>query len=133
MNSRTLRTGAFALVSALLLSHAAFAEQPARSAGGFGLEPDSETIDIAGLDLSSRAGAQRLYRQIVSAARRICSTPLDGAKGVRYLALERLSVRPCLDHAVDGSLADVREQTGTNLERVAGLNRFVEAGLIVSR
>lgn len=127
----TIGFGAAAFIASLLLWRAAGAEPPAAN-GHFMAERVSETISIQGLDVTSRVGAGRLYRQIVSTAKRICSDSLLGVRGVVRVVIEREIVRPCFDAAVSDALRQVAEQTGADLERVAGLDRFTEAGMIAS-
>jgi len=123
-------------LAAVLVASVAMA-RPALSETSQGHErlmiaPVSRTIDITGYDLSSTLGAQRVYRRIVSAAKALCFSSARKLQGVERARYERRHARPCFDEAVDGALAQVLASTGTDLERVAGLDRLDVAKLVAS-
>ncbi len=122
-----LRVGAAVLIASALFTQAAFAQSPERD---LRFESVSRTIDITGLDLSSRPGAERLYRQIARSAREICQT--DIGKGVSRVKHDD-QARRCFDEAVDSALAQVVEKTGVDLEQVAGATRYDYADLVAWR
>ena len=112
-----LRAGIAALIAGLAVSQGALAD------GRPTAETLSRTIDVASLNLSSHAGAQEAYDRIAAAALRICSTTVNGVKGVARLKEQRDTVQPCFDAAVKGALDQVTNATGINLTQVAGLDR----------
>jgi len=124
-----LRVGVVALIAGLGLSQATLADPAKRDIYA---ESVSRTIDISGLDLTSQAGAERLYREIALTARRICSGTSKAYKGVAR-ARERRNAQRCFDEAVNGAFAQVTERTGIDLERVAGSDRFDYAGFVAWR
>jgi UrcA family protein len=105
------------LCTSLSLSQIAAGEEPERATHV------ARTIDLSGLNLSSAAGAQRLYRQIVAAAEDICGSSSRYYKGVTRVKHESEHVQPCIDAAVNGALQKVADQLGLDLEGVAGLDR----------
>jgi UrcA family protein len=85
--------------------------------------PVSVTVDGAGLDLSTPAGAKRLHRQIVAAAESACGGTPRSYKGVARRKYEAEHSQPCVAEAVRAALAQVAAATGRDLEQVAGLTR----------
>lgn len=133
MNPRlrnSLQAGAALLVVSLMFSQASFAQSLDRDAR---LMTVTRTIDITGLDLSSQAGARRLYMQIVSTAKGICWGTSRAQKGLARIKENREQARRCMDEAVGGALAQVTTRTGVDLARVAGIDRADEAALLASR
>jgi UrcA family protein len=112
-----LRAGTAALIAGLVVSQGALAD------GRLNTETQSQTINVASLNLSSHAGAQEAYRRIADAALRICSTTLNGVQGVARQKEQRDTVQPCFDAAVKGALDQVTKSTGIDLTQVAGLDR----------
>jgi UrcA family protein len=112
-----LRAGTAALIAGLVVSQVALAD------GRLNTETQSQTINVASLNLSSHAGAQEAYRRIADAALRICSTTLNGVQGVARQKEQRDTVQPCFDAAVKGALDQVTKSTGIDLTQVAGLDR----------
>lgn len=125
-----LRVGAGALIGVLLCAQPALADPAVRDDGG---ETVTRSIDISGLDLSSRAGAERLYREIAQTARSICWDEARGILGVERRRQQQEHARQCFDEAVDGALAQVAAKTGVDLERVVESDRFDYAGLVAWR
>lgn len=123
-----LRVGATVLIASALFAQAAFAEPLERNPR---FEQASRTIDISGIDLTSQAGAQRLYRDIARTAKGICSAKVG--KGVTHAKYRYGHARRCFNEAVDGALAQVSERTGVDLERVARADRFDYADLVAWR
>ncbi len=123
------RAGIAVLAASLLCSYAQ-AEGPAQDPG---IESATRTIVITGLDISSQAGAQRLYRDIARTAWSICLGTSRAHKGLARVREQNEQARRCFDDAVDGALAQVTAKTGVDLERVAGSNRFDQAGLVAWR
>jgi len=116
-----LRAGIAVLIAGLVVSQGALADGRANT------ETQSRTIEVASLNLSSQAGAQEAYRRITAAALSICSTTVDGLRGLARLKEQRETVQPCFDAAVKDALDHVTKTTGINLTQVAGLdsNRLV--------
>lgn len=125
-----LRAGAGVLIASMLFAQASLAEAPPRDVS---IESVSRTIDITGLDVSSEAGAERLYRQIARSARNICWEGSQIGKGVARVKLGYGQARRCFNEAVDAALADVAEKTGVDLEIVAAADRFDYADLVAWR
>jgi UrcA family protein len=117
---------AAALFSSLSLSQTAAATEAERDSHV------SRAIDISGLDLSSAAGAQRVYRQIVEAAKDVCGSSSRYYKGVTQVKHVSEHVRPCIDRTVNATLQKVANATGFDLERVAGLDQS-DVGLRAAR
>ena len=124
-----LLAGAAALIAGLGLSQVTLADPAQRD---IGIESVTHTIDINGFDLTSQTGAERLYRQIAAAARKICFSTPNAYRGVAR-AKEEHDARRCFDEAVNGALVQVAERTGVDLERVAASERFDHAGLVAWR
>lgn len=110
------RAGLLALIAGLVVTQGALA------ADKLSADTLSKTIDVASLNLSSQAGAQEAYKRITAAALSICSTTVDGIRGVERLKEQREVVQPCFDAAVKGALDQVTKSTGINLTKVAGLD-----------
>ena len=125
-----LRVGVVALIAGLGLSQATLAD-PAQREMNF--ESVTRAIDISGLDLTTQAGAERLYRQIAVTAKKICWSTSKAHKGVTRAKQEHDYARRCFDEAVNGALAQVEKRTGVDLERVAGSDRFDHANLVAWR
>ena len=123
-----LRVGVVTLIAGLVLSQAAIADPHEGD-----LESITRRIDISGLDLSTQAGAERLFGDIARTARNICMGGMKGQRGVVRARERRDQARRCFDEAVNGALAQVAEQTGIDLERVAKSDRFDYAGLVAWR
>ena len=111
------RAGIAALIAALVLSQGALAD------GRRDAETQSRTIDVASLNLSSKAGAEVAYKRIAAAALSICSTTINGLQGVARQKEQRETVQPCFDAAVKGALDQIAKTTGIDLAQVAGLDR----------
>ena len=124
MNARIPTLLRFAAPTLLAFSTSAWAadEQPKKPF----TVPVSITVDAAGIDLSTRAGAERLHRQIMAAAANACGGTPHGYKGVAQRAYETQHVRLCVDAAVRGALEQVAAVTGSDLEQVAGLARSAD-------
>lgn len=122
-----LRVAVVTLIAGLMVSQAALADLTKE------VESVTRTIDISGLDLSSQAGAERLYREIAVTAKEICWRGTSHAHRGVLRKQERDDARRCFDEAVNGALAQVTERTGIDLERVAGSDRFDHAGLVAWR
>ena len=117
------------LIAGLGISDATLADPADRDTH---VETVTRTIDIGGLDLSSRVGAERLYREIALTAKRLCWRKSSVHKGLER-AKQLHDSRRCFDEAVNGALAQVMERTGIDLARVAGLERFDHADLVAWR
>lgn len=85
--------------------------------------PVSVTLDAAGLDLSTPAGAERLHRMIVIAAERACGGRPPSYRGVARRKYEVEQVQPCVEDAVRAALEQVAAVTGRDLEQVTSLGR----------
>lgn len=134
MNAHTmkaLKIGTATLLASLLLSQSALAEPP-QPHGDVHAEV-SRTIDGSGFDVSTPAGANRLYRRIVSTAKSLCWRQLKGLRGVARAKYEHRYARPCFNDAVDSALAQVAESTGTDLEQIASLDGLREDDVVASR
>lgn len=127
---KSVRTRVVAAIAVLACAPAALASQAGDR--GIHFEDVSRTIDISGLDVSSQAGAQRLYRQITTAAHRICFSSVNAYRGVLRVQQTQLA-RHCFDDAVEGALADVTAKTGVDLAQVAGSKHVERAGLAARR
>ena len=121
--------GFTALAASLLCSYA----QAAGPAEDPYIESTSRSIVITGLDLSTQAGAQRLYRDIARTAWSICLGTSRAHRGLARVREQKTQARRCFDEAVDGALAQVMAKSGVDLERVAGADRFDHAGLVAWR
>ncbi len=131
MNQRIFKQLNISVLGALLLlSQAAVAEPSQRTEPS---DVEHATIDAAGLDLSSRAGARRLYRRIVATAQNVCGSESRHFKGVHRAKHEHEHVRPCIRRVVDEALAQVADASGLDLEQVAGLDRLEERSFAASR
>jgi len=95
-------------------------------------ESVTRTIDISGLDLTSQAGAERLYRQITLTAKKVCERTSKAYRGVARM-MEEEDARRCFDEAVNGALAQVVRLTGIDLERVNDSERFDRGDLVAWR
>lgn len=126
--SNHVRGSVVALIAGLVLAQPVLADPPEQH-----YESVTRTIDISGLDLSSQAGAERLYRQIARTAKDICWSTSKAHKGVARARERHDFARRCFDEAVSEALAEVTERTGIDLERVAGADRFDHAGLLAWR
>ena len=124
MNARIPTLLRFAAPTLLAFSTSAWAadEQPKKPF----TVPVSITVDAAGIDLSTRAGVERLHRQIMVAAANACGGTPHGYKGVTQRAYETQHVRLCVEAAVRGALEQVAAVTGSDLEQVAGLTRSAD-------
>lgn len=120
------------IVASLLLPHGVLADTAPRH-GSSAIGQVTRTIDYSGIDLSTPAGAQRLYREIVRTAKRICWSSGRDYRGVVRAHYQTTVARRCFEEAVDGALVQVTARTGTDLELAARLDRFREAGLVASR
>ena len=119
MNARIPTLLRFAAPTLLAFSTSAWAadEQPKKPF----TVPVSITVDAAGIDLSTRAGVERLHREIMVAAENACGSTPRAYKGVARRSYETQHVRPCVEAAVRGALEQVAAVTGSDLEQVAGL------------
>jgi UrcA family protein len=122
-----LRAGVAALIAGFVVSQAALADP------GINAETVHRAIDLRALNLSSPAGAQEAYNRITAAAQNICSSTINGAKGVARVKDQRELVRPCFDSAVRGALEQVASATGIDLKRVAELDPANRGGLVAGR
>ncbi|HZF31189.1 MAG TPA: UrcA family protein [Gammaproteobacteria bacterium] len=129
------RRNASLYVTAATLATSLFSSPPALAepTGNSTAERISRSIDASGLDLSSASGAERLYREIVATATVICRGGLRHYKGVARVRHEHEHVRPCIEQAVGGALAQVADATGLDLKHVAGLDRPAQGALSASR
>ena len=125
-----LRVGVIALIAGLGLSQATLADPAQRD---ISFESVTRSIDISGLDLTTQTGAERLYRQIALTAKKICFGTSHAHRGVARAKQEHDYARRCFDDAVNNALAQITEQTGVDLERVAGSDRFEHANLVAWR
>ena len=123
-----LRNSVAALIAGLVIAQPALADPAERH-----FESETRAIDISGFDLSTQAGADRLYRQIARTARAICWSTTNASKGVARARERHDFARRCFDDAVNEALAEVMERTGIDIERVAGGDRFDHAGLVAWR
>ena len=121
MNARIPTSFRFVAPILLAFSTGAWAgdEQPAKPF----TVPVSVTVEAAGLDLSTLAGAERLHREIVAAAESACGKPPRSYKGIQRLIYEDKHLRPCVEEAVRAALEQVAAATGRDLEQVANLGR----------
>jgi UrcA family protein len=122
-----LRTGVAALIAGFVVSQGALAEP------GIDAETVHRAIDVRALNLSSPAGAQEAYNRITEAAQRICSSTINGEKGVARVRDQRERVQPCFDAAVRGALEQVANATGIDLKRVAELDPSKRDRLVAGR
>lgn len=128
---QTSRLGTVTL-SALLLLASQTALPEDRDASGQ-LDSISATIALKDVDLSTPHGARWLYRRIVSSAKAICWGSVERNGGVKSYSTQVEHARRCFDEAVDSALARAHDATGTDIEQLAGLDRYGEAGLVASR
>jgi len=96
------------------------------------LDTPSTTIDVRDIDLSTPEGARWAYRRIVSTAKSICWKGFDRRDGVQRYSTQLDYARRCFDDSVNSTLAQVNAATGTDIERLAGLDRYDEAGFVAS-
>jgi len=125
--TKVLRAGVAALIAGLVVSQGALAESSVDA------ETVHQAVDLRAFNLSSPAGAQEAYRRIAAAARSICSSPVNGQKGVARARIEREHVQPCVYAAVNGALEQVAKTTGIDLERVAELDPANRDRLVAGR
>jgi UrcA family protein len=131
---QTRRVGTIVLAGLLALGSQA---APAEDLDGTALDADSTTIDFQDIDVSTPDGARWLYRRIVSSARAVCwlplEHPLERRSGVQWVSTLREHARRCFDESINDALARVNDATGLDIERLAALDRYDEAGLVASR
>lgn len=96
------------------------------------LDSISATIDLKDVDWSTPHGARWLYRRIVSSAKAICWGAVERNGGVKSYSTQVEHARRCFDDSVNSALAHANDATGTDLEQLAGLDRYDEAGLVAS-
>ena len=130
MNARISPLSLSAALAFLAFSTSAFAAES--QSGQTSSVPVSVTVDAAGLDLSTPAGAERLHRAIVTAAKEACGQTPGSYRGVARRTHEVEHVRPCVEGSVRAALEQVAAVTGHDLEQVAGVGRFA-SGLAASR
>lgn len=118
---------------AVILAAPATSDEPSQREPFASKEPISISIDAAGIDIASPSGAERVYREVVATATRICGASLKHYQGVRRDVHEREHVRPCVQRAVDDALAQVADATGLDLEQLAGLDGFDGESMADSR
>lgn len=107
---------------AAVLAAPATADESSQSEEFLLKEPVTVSLDVTGLDVASPSGAEHLYQQLVAKATRICGASLQGYRGLSRDRYERKHVRPCVQRAVGGALAQVADATGLDLEQLAGLD-----------
>lgn len=76
--------------------------------------PVAKTVNFAGLDVSTEAGAAQLYRQLKLAARDVCE-PANG----KSLAQQQ-HFHACIDTALSNAVAAVNRPLLTNLHESSG-------------
>ena len=132
MNTRKWTRGLGAVItSALVLSVSQGALADDR--GPFErMDTTSTTINVRDIDLSTPEGARWVYRRIVSTAKAICLTRFERHDGVQWYSTQFAHARRCFDTAVNSTLAQVNDATGTDIEHLAGLDRYDEAGFVAS-
>jgi UrcA family protein len=112
------------VLTSLCLAQPAVGDAPERWRGNSA----ARAIKLSELNLSSAAGTERLYREIVAAAKGVCGWSSQRDRGVAGNKHEREHMQPCIDAAVNDALEQVAKATGFDLERVAALHRS-EVGL----
>jgi UrcA family protein len=131
MNTRRTRRIGTVVISALLLSVAQGALASDRDARER-TDSISSTINVRDVDLSTPHGARWVYRRIVSTAKAICWKDVARHDGVHSYSTQLDHARRCFDDSVNRTLARVNEATGVDIERLAGLDRYDEAGFMAS-
>lgn len=120
-----------AAVSALLLAVSQGALADGRDAVE-SMDMISTTINVRDVDLSTPQGARWAYRRIVSTARKICWKRFERHGGAQWYGTQLDHARRCFDDSVNSTLAKVNAATGMDIERLAGLDRYDEAGFVAS-
>lgn len=113
MNSQNTR-----LLATLVAATALLGASTASAAGG---QPEQRTISLRGLDPATPVGAHKLYREIVTAANRVCGGAVGGATLARHKA--RKDGEQCTKLSITGAVRTVDVAFGLDLKQLAGAKR----------